>query len=286
MNPIKFCDLLQVGARAHMTEPQRVALDDKWSNIAFDLINQTEQFAARMSAMMIERPSGIGLMIARLSDLWLAHRAGLGDSAAVSQFDAQYLRRVPEFLAHLRLSSADIADVQQQLLRNLCASDGERIPLLWQYSGRADIAGWLRVVAVREGLQLKRRDQASVQRHQRAAAEEIGLSDPLVNALKTKYRDEFRKAFAVAMQQLDPKARSMLRLQVVEQLTLDEIGRALRVHAATASRWLSQARSDLHRLTCAQLATQLQLADDDVDSAMRLIASELDASVSRVLGAS
>lgn len=278
--------LLPASVQALLSPTQRAALDQLWHTLPTYPAVDVASFATRLGHLIEASQHHIDAITARLADLWLTHGAGAGDATALAELDTVHLRRIPEYLAQLRLAPADVADVQQHVRQRLCTTDGDanREPVLWQYTGRADLAGWLRVIALREGLAHKRREGALAQRHQRAAAGEIAVADPVLRALKTKYRDEFRSAFAAAMQQLEPQARSILRLQVIEQLTLDQIGQALRVHAATASRWLSQARADLHRLTCAQLANQLQLGDDDVESAMRLIASELDASVSRVLG--
>jgi RNA polymerase sigma-70 factor (ECF subfamily) len=278
--------LLPASVQALLSPTQRAALDQLWHTLPTYPAVDVASFATRLGHLIEASQHHIDAITARLADLWLTHGAGAGDATALAELDTVHLRRIPEYLAQLRLAPADVADVQQHVRQRLCTTDADanREPVLWQYTARADLAGWLRVIALREGLALKRRNAALTQRHQRAAVGEITVADPVLRALKTKYRDEFRRAFAAAMQQLDPQARSILRLQVIEQLTLDQIGQALRVHAATASRWLSQARADLHRLTCAQLANQLQLGDDDVESAMRLIASELDASVSRVLG--
>jgi len=277
--------LLPLPVQALLSSTQRVALNQLWHTLPTYPAVDIASFATRLGHLLDAAPNHIDAITARLADVWLTHGAGAGDAAALAELHARHLQRIPEYLAQLRLAPADVADVQQHVRQRLCTTDtsADREPVLWQYTARADLAGWLRIIALREGLALKRRDGALTQRHQRAAVGEIAVADPVLRALKSKYRDEFRRAFAAAMQQLDAKSRSILRLQVIEQLTLDQIGQALRVHAATASRWLSQARADLHRLTCVQLANQLQLGDDEVESAMRLIASELDASVSRVL---
>ena len=86
-----------------------------------------------------------------------------------------------------------------------------------------------------------------------------------------------------AIAELDAEDRTLLRQQIVDQLSIDEIGAAFGVHRATAARWLQRARGALVTATRGRLAARLKLTVDQIDSVIRLVQSQLDASVIRYL---
>lgn len=225
----------------------------------------------------------LGAPDVRVPDLLFAQACGHGDPAALSELDAQLRDVVPRFVAHLRLSTDELDEVQQSLRAKLLTSASGRSPSIFQYSGRADFGGWLRVVAVREGLQLKRRSSKTVERDLAAAHDEAPVLEPVLLALKERYRDQFRVAFADAVASLDPEQRTILRFSIIDRLSFDQIGRACNVHAATVSRRLAQLRDLIGKRTAKALGTRLGLDAREIASVMRLIESQLDASVSRVL---
>jgi RNA polymerase sigma-70 factor (ECF subfamily) len=85
------------------------------------------------------------------------------------------------------------------------------------------------------------------------------------------------------MAALAPRQRLLLKQHVLDDLTIDEIGPLLKVHRATAARWLDQARSDLARATELALQRRLGVSTTEVKSALRLIVSQLDVSLRRLL---
>jgi len=71
--------------------------------------------------------------------------------------------------------------------------------------------------------------------------------------------------------------------QVVHDMSIDEIGAAFGVHRATAARWLNRARTALVAATHKRLAARLEIPVEQIDSVIRLVSSQLDASVIRYL---
>ena len=102
--------------------------------------------------------------------------------------------------------------------------------------------------------------------------------------LKREYRAEFRIAFAEAMTELSAKERNLLRYHFVQTLTIDQIGAIYRVHRVTAFRWLRSARQALVSATRRRVAKRLDVQPAEVDSILRLVQSQLELSVERVLG--
>ncbi len=107
--------------------------------------------------------------------------------------------------------------------------------------------------------------------------------DPAFAFLKSSYRDEFKRVFKAAFAGLDRRQRTLLRLQVIDQLTLEEIGAFYRVSRATTARWLADARGSLVNATQQGLAEALGLSDRELAELMRLVASSLYSTLPRLL---
>jgi RNA polymerase sigma-70 factor (ECF subfamily) len=107
--------------------------------------------------------------------------------------------------------------------------------------------------------------------------------DPSLDALKAEYRGEFAAALREAITDLGPEDRALLRQQVVDGMSIDDVGAAFGVHRATAARWLLRAKDALVQATHQRLAARLVLPVEQIDSVIRLVSSQLDASVVRYL---
>src|SRR5206468_1798121 len=78
-----------------------------------------------------------------------------------------------------------------------------------------------------------------------------------------------------------PRDRTLLRYQLIDRLTIDEIGTIFKVHRATAARWLSKIRDDLVDRTRSMMADSLGVDTEEAASIVRLVQSQLDVSVVR-----
>ena len=108
-------------------------------------------------------------------------------------------------------------------------------------------------------------------------------NDPTLDALKARYRDLFRVAFERAVARLAPHERTLLRQVVIDRVAVEDIAALHGVHRVTASRWLQRIRRALLDATRAELAGQIDATPEELDSVWRLIDSNLEASVERVL---
>jgi RNA polymerase sigma-70 factor (ECF subfamily) len=78
--------------------------------------------------------------------------------------------------------------------------------------------------------------------------------------------------------------RTLLRLHYLDVLTLEKIARLFHVGRTTAHRWIADAREALLADTTRRVRELLVLSDSEVDSLLPLVASQLDVSLSRLLG--
>ena len=210
-------------------------------------------------------------------DLWIAFGCVTQHPAALAAFEARF---APEITSALRRSfeRALAEDAEMRLRDKLMLVAPDQAPRLASYSGRGDLRAWLRAAAVRTAIDLMRsRKTIAVEP---GALDEAGLaSDPLLAALKARYREAFRAAFGEAAAQLTDRERTLLRYRFLDDLSIDEIGVLYRVHRATVARWIAAIRESLFEATRQRLMAQLAIADSDVDSVLRLIDSELDFSI-------
>jgi RNA polymerase sigma-70 factor (ECF subfamily) len=249
-----------------------------WPEVRIDPPVLAEFIAQRLAGPDL----AAALATAPAADLVLAAACTVQEPTAHAAFDA-VLSEVDAAGASTR-SAKDLIDDVKQLIRVqlLVAKDGKP-PGIAGYRGKGPLRGWVRITATRELIrhQRKRAREAPSNRPLDEALGDAG--DPLLSQLKAEYRTEFATALREAIALLGAEDRTLLRQQIVDQLSIDEIGAAFGVHRATAARWLQRARGALVTATRGRLATRLKLSVDEIDSVIRLVQSQLDASVVRYL---
>jgi RNA polymerase sigma-70 factor (ECF subfamily) len=272
---------LDPAARAIIATAWQAMLDaarTAWPDVRIDPRQVIDFIAQRLAGPDL----AAALATAPAADLLLAAACAEQEPTAHAAFDA-ILAEVDAAGASTR-SPRDLVDDVKQLLRVqlLVPKDGKP-PGIIGYRGKGPLRGWVRITATRELIRHQRK-RAREAPSERPLDEAIGdARDPLLAQLKAEYRTEFASALSEAIAELGPEDRTLLRQQIVDQLSIDEIGAAFGVHRATAARWLQRARGALVTATRGRLAARLKLSVDEVDSVIRLVQSQLDASVIRYL---
>lgn len=215
-----------------------------------------------------------------ITDLWLACAMLRAEPAALAAFETEQLSHVAAAISHLDGGSALVLDTMHAVRERVlggAASTGK----LADYRGRGDLRGWLRVIAVREALQILR-----ARRRETALPDDLAsqLQDPAVTpALTPNEQVVYRQAFEAALATLTPRERNLMRQQHIYGATIDELGALYGVHRATAARWLTQIRETVLRRTRRHIGEALRLTHDDLDSAMGKLAEHLDYSLRHTL---
>ena len=216
----------------------------------------------------------------RKADLALASGCVRGDPSALRQFEATVLSRVPQFLARLDASAALCDDVAQELRAELLIAAGGKPPGLAGYTGRGELKAWVRVVAIRTALRLRKSER-------RAPPDDgdplLGKGDPELDYLKLRYRSVCEEAFRGALATLSSRERLYLRLHYLEGLSLDRMASLYRVNRATIARRLAAHREKLHEQTRARLREVLKLRDSEFESLLGLLRSQLAVSLQGAL---
>ncbi len=276
-----------------------------WKDISVAAI--TDEIFVAYIAARVASPDAAGVAAVKIADLYLACGCALGDVRAIGLFEQHYLSEVPNYVGQIDRSGEFADEVRQQLSERLLVTHDPANPTaprkIADFTGRGPLGGWLRVAAVRIGLNVKRsqkpmplaRDAEQTERAPDAGDAMGGggrggqgmsapSPDPELDYLKLRYRNELREAFALTLASLDGEARAVLKMHYLDGLNIDEIGASFRVHRSTVARWLAQAREQILEETRKLLSSRLKIGRAEAESVIHLVQSQLDVSIYRYLG--
>jgi RNA polymerase sigma-70 factor (ECF subfamily) len=212
------------------------------------------------------------------ADLYLCCACAAGDSEALRTFEREGLDVARAAIARVDRDADFVQETLQEVWDKLLV--GPRAKVAY-YAGRGPLQAWIRVTATRAALDRCRARGAT-------AAREAELSDrlaatgpsPELALTKARYGGAFQKALRAAVAALSGQERNVLRMHVVGQCGIDEIGRAYNVHRATAARWLERARARIYDAVRRELSNRNpELSDSEFRSLARAMGSELTLSL-------
>jgi len=250
---------------------------DAWPGVTLDRTAFTAH-VTRHTADGAPRPQ-------HTADLYLACACAAGDSAALHHFEDRVLPAIAPALRQFDRTGAFADEVRQLLRTRLLVAEGGGSPRIGDYAGRGPLVTWVRVAAVRLALDLRITGGREVPT---TASEIVDLSpsveDPALASLKQRFAGEFRTALERACSRLPDRDRTILRLRFVDGLNIDQIGGIYGAHRATVARWIAAIRDTLFDGTRDELRRTTGIDGDEFDSLVRLARSQLDVSLSTVLG--
>jgi RNA polymerase sigma-70 factor (ECF subfamily) len=215
-----------------------------------------------------------------LADLYLACACVERDARALAYFEQELTSCVDRAVRKVGGDRSSVDEVTQRLRERLLVGTAERPPRITEYTGRGPLRGWLRVIATRELLDMRRREKFEAPLGERTLdALPAAEHDPELAYLKASYRDAFRRAFRDAFAALEPRERDLIRQHHLQGDNVDQLATRYTVHRATAARWVARAREQLLHGTRERLAAALGLADAELDSILQLVASRLEVSL-------
>jgi RNA polymerase sigma-70 factor (ECF subfamily) len=218
---------------------------------------------------------------ARGADLYLVAACGRGDVRALEHFDKAFLQPPGPRVGRAVLRPEQLDELRQRLRVRLLTGPAPRIA---SFQGQGPLAAWVRVAAARLAADLQWAERGDNQRDSPLvdALVEAGANPEMLTAQR-EHRAEFRAALEECIAALPPREKTLLRMSFVDQMTIDEISLVYRVHRATVARWLVAIRRELFEGLCARLATRLRSSPSEVASLVRLVRSQVDLSIGRLL---
>jgi RNA polymerase sigma-70 factor, ECF subfamily len=224
-----------------------------------------EQFSAALERSLTKRMGGAGmdatqrdefLCTLHLEDLALAQACVIGREAAWESFVEiyrPYLRGAAAAILRSRPDSAEACELADSLFGELYGltngKTGER-SLFRYFHGRSSLKTWLRTVlaqrridAVRAARKFESLDEpdGDGKFHEIAQSAEALLADPH----RDHYVKMFQMALETALNRLETRDRTRLKLYYVEERTLAEIGKKLGEHESSASRNMDRIRKEM-----------------------------------------
>lgn len=221
------------------------------------------------------------------ADVYLACACASGAPEAFAAFDRCFSSTLARAVARIDAAPAFVDDACQTILEQLMVAPPGARPRISEYGGRAPLRAWLRAVAIRAALNLRRRrvDQPHDVLEADGTHEPAG-TDPELGHLKSRYKPEIEAAVRAAIGRLSPKERTLLRLHIVDGMSIDLLGARYAIGRSTAARWLAAARTALREHTRAELQARIGLTGSGMNSLVGLIWSQLDVSASSLLAES
>ena len=215
-----------------------------------------------------------------VEDLYLACGCARGHPAALVACERLYTADVNRGLDTINLAVSLRDEVWSRLRARVFVATPEAPPAIASFTGTGSLKKWLRVAATRLGLNVIRerhRETPMVEHDLPDAADDLSLGH-----LKRTYQAAFKTAFAEALAELTAEQRTLLRMHIIDKLTIDDLARMHKVHRTSTARWLREAREALSDGTRARLHAALGVQDEELDSIMNIVRSRLDLSLSRL----
>ncbi|MEZ4403679.1 MAG: sigma factor-like helix-turn-helix DNA-binding protein [Kofleriaceae bacterium] len=211
----------------------------------------------------------------RAADVYLAVACLHGHPVALAEFE-RLLAPIKARLVRAGHDAALVDDALQTVRYRLLVATPERTAKLASYRGLGSLGGWLRVVVLRQVLELA---QPRRERSERELTVAVGAIDGPLAVLVRTHGPAVRRVFRAAAAALPERDRTVLRLEIADGLTHERIAERYAVHRTTVVRWIDEARTRLAREVRRQLRGELGLGDASVDSLLGALAGHVDLSL-------
>jgi RNA polymerase sigma-70 factor (ECF subfamily) len=220
----------------------------------------------------------------KIEELILARACSAGNEKAWEAFLLRFRASLHEAAYRIAGNDAtgrEIADELYAELYGIPNRDGRRVSKLDYYMGRGSLEGWLRTVLSQHYIDRCRSYAKSVSLEEQV---EAGASFPATAEASTDEPDS-RLAIALreSLDELSSEERFVLASYYLDQQTLAQLARQLRVHESTMSRRLDRITAHLRKRTvkrlraaglsarlCDELMQELDVRDLNLDVAQKL----------------
>lgn len=218
------------------------------------------------------RARGAGEPNAR--DLYLAAALADAQPGAHAAFDRAFLAPTRAALARLGLAADEVDDALQRAREKLLVPREGADCLVAVEAGTGELAALVRVVAVRTGIEVRRRRRPVASDDGELVLALAAPGSPEAALVRAELRAELERALRAAIAALGQRERTLLRLHLFDRLGIDDLARLYEVHRATAARWLGRIHDQLERDVRAELAARLG-ADESAGELFALVRSSL-----------
>ena len=248
---------------------------EAWPGIEVDADRFADHVASKLG-------HGVDLDALAVEDLYLACALLRGDPAALRVLEQRFIPQIAAVLARRGVRADGIDELAQTLREHLLVGTRTRPGRIADYAGRGPLRSFIIVAAVRMSQRADQRARRLTLVPVTSIADTRGGEAEDVLA-KGEYREPVARACEHALLGLPRRERALLRLQLVDGASIDQIGVIYGVHRATAARWLARARAMIRERTSERLADALGVDERRAASIADLVHSRIDVSVARLL---
>jgi RNA polymerase sigma-70 factor (ECF subfamily) len=236
-----------------------------------------EAFVARVTAAV----GDADLETIHAADLYLACALAIVDERAIAVAERELMPVVRQSAGKIDANPMFVDEATQRVRSKLLVGEGGGAPGIASYRGTGPLARWVRVVATRVAVDLKR---VGVKDTDDEGLDQLPApDDPELALIWQTSADEYRRALASAFETLTRRERTLLRQRYIDNLDIAALGRLHRVNPSTTFRWLRQIEEKLADATRSLLVTRLALSESQLHSMERMVASQLQISLARML---
>jgi RNA polymerase sigma-70 factor, ECF subfamily len=247
-----------------------------------DLEVPPEAFA-RCLARSIEGEGVAFLERIAIEDLYFACACAHRVSGAAASFEIRFGRTIRVAVSRVLAGSADRDEAEQRTRQALLVGSDDKPAKIAQYLGHGSLEGWIRIAAIRLAISLGRSEAAERRVRDKAVTAMTDQFDPETLVMKSQLRPELEAAVEEALECLEGRQRLLLRLYLVSGMTLSAIGKSFGVSQSTVSLLLVKTRRNVLASVRQRLKTRLGVSKSDLPSVARLVASQLNVSIARLL---
>ncbi|MEM9492811.1 MAG: hypothetical protein AAGC55_26925, partial [Myxococcota bacterium] len=216
--PASAADEHEVLQRAHTLGVQA------WPALAVDRATFANFVRQRIAAEIPEHELAGHLDSLCLDDLYLACACAERLPGAAEAFEARCGSAIRAAIAPIARGDSWADEVAQLVREIVLLGVGRRGPAIADYSGRGALRAWVRIIAVREALRARRSGKGEVAIDDDAILDVLAPShDPELSYIKSHAAQAFRRAFLAAVAALPRRERAVLRLHILDGLSIDRI---------------------------------------------------------------
>ena len=279
-DPDQVLAAIQAHLGVELDETARATLRSRLDALSsgFEAIDAPAHGHAIASRVSAGPRLGAELTALHLEDLLLAQACLARDPEALKRLD----ERLPAIMSALRRRATAIEqdELAQQVRIRLLVPSGSAPAKLALYAGRGPLKGFIRVLA----LNLLNRSQAATPDASDGALAALPDRENFESeVLRADQQSQFREAFRCAVKLLTARQRALLRLNLLDGLSIDDIAPLYGAHRSSAARWLAEAKEALDMQTRKLLAELLKLNADEVERLLAATQSGFQLSLGRAL---
>jgi RNA polymerase sigma-70 factor len=225
-------------------------------------------------------------------ELFLTTACANGDAAAWNIFRDQYQCAIRKTALRALGNAAQAEDLAETLATDLflphqpSVSKGDN--KIGQYHGMGSLEGWIKVVIHRLAIDRFRIPRRSVSLEELevepASMAPYVQADRFVQDLDThKALIMVSRSLSGALARLNTQERLVLNLYYLQDTSLKDIGRWLRVHESTVSRMIDRLRASLRKAVSGQLQKEYGIPKKEISHVIQLAQSHLEIDLKEIL---